>query len=112
MVSKMNEKRNSPDYKRIYKDILKRKYPHKKEECQCILEKETLSILDIITLNTTIFGLGDRDTSVFNQRHRSYNHYTIKEILSYQIKNKLNNTQLSLHFKISRNTIAKWRKMF
>ncbi|REC78109.1 helix-turn-helix domain-containing protein [Chryseobacterium elymi] len=101
-----------PDYNRIYQDILDSKYPHKKEECRTLLEKKELSLLDIIQLNDTIFGTKNMETEAFNQQHRSYDRQTIFEILDYQKKNKLSNSQLARHFKLSRNTVAKWKKMY
>lgn len=47
-----------------------------------------------------------------NQKYRSYDKATIIEILNYQKKNSLNNTQLSNHFKLSRNTVTKWKTLF
>ena len=45
-------------------------------------------------------------------KHRSYCKTTILKILDYQISHALNNTQLAQHFDVSRNTIAKWRRLF
>lgn len=104
--------RNHPNYKLIYNDIINTKHPHKKEECSSILSKKEISILDIIKLNTIIFGMKDKETNIFNQKHRSYDEKTILEILDYQTKNELNNTELANHFKLSRNTVAKWKKHF
>ncbi|PIF45674.1 hypothetical protein CLU96_2683 [Chryseobacterium sp. 52] len=101
-----------PDYKRIYNDIIAEKYPHKSADCQGILEKKELSVLDIIKLNTLIFDNKDKETKVFNNRHRSYNKSGILEILDYQKKNKLNNTEVASHFNLSRSTITKWKKLF
>lgn len=102
----------TPNYKKIYIDILDKKYPHKVEICQKILEKKILSALDIITLNKIIFGEQDKETQILNQRHRSYCENTIKEILEYQKKHNLNNTQLALEFKLSRNSVSKWKKKY
>lgn len=66
----MISKNNTPDYKHIYTDIIGKRFHHKKEECQTILEKD------------------------------------------YQKNNNLNSSQLANHFKLSRNTMAKWKKMF
>lgn len=93
-------------------DILSKKYPEKEHKCRYILEKKELSVLDIIKINEIIFGITDKEESINNQKHRSYDHSTVLEILNYQKKNKLNNSQLATHFKLSRNTIAKWRKNF
>lgn len=100
-----------PNYKHIYSDILIKKYPEKKEECNSILVKKNLSTTDIIELNQKIFGI-TKEIEKINQRHRSYNKIDILEILDYQKKNKLNNSQLANHFGLSRNTITKWKKIF
>lgn len=107
----MKVKITIPDYKRIYSDLIEEKFPDKKE-CRVILNKEKLSELDIIKLNMILFNDNNKETAVFNQMHRSYNKKTILEILQYQRKNQLNNTQLANHFKLSRNTVAKWKKIF
>ncbi|MBE4948459.1 helix-turn-helix domain-containing protein [Chryseobacterium culicis] len=101
----------NPDYKKIYEDILV-KYPTKKEQCETILSKTVFSVKDVITINNIIFPKADQETQFANQRHRSYDKTSILEILDYQTKNKLNNSELARHFKLSRNTVAKWKKQF
>ena len=88
------------NYNKIYGDIIAKKYPQKKEECLTLLQKETLSAIDIIELNQKIFGL-KKENEVTNQQHRSYSQSDILQILDYQKKHKL-----------SRNTVSKWRKIF
>lgn len=100
-----------PDYKRIFLDILQKKYPHKIEEYEALLATENLSILNIINLNESIFDK-DKESEEFNQKLRSYNKSDILQILDFQKKHNLNNTQLARHFKLSRNTVAKWKKIF
>ncbi|MDV7695543.1 helix-turn-helix domain-containing protein [Chryseobacterium soli] len=104
--------KETPDFKRIYTDLLDKKFPDKKSKCQKILSKTTLSTLDIIRLNENIFGQKDKETLVFNQQHRSYCEQSIIEILEYQKKNNYNNTQIALKFKLSRNSVAKWKKKY
>ncbi len=101
---------SSPDYKRIYIDIITRKYPEKMQLCKTILSKKKLSFLDIIRLNNLLFEKDCRKRTLFNQQHRSYDPLAISQILEYQVNNQLNNSQLAAHFKLSRNTVAKWRK--
>ncbi|WP_160139960.1 helix-turn-helix domain-containing protein [Chryseobacterium sp. c4a] len=96
-----------PDYKRLYMDILELKFPEKKEICAEVLNKEELETLDVIMLNTMIFG--DR---INNQKHKSYDQNSILEILDYQKKNPCSNKDLSLLFRISRNTITKWKRIY
>ncbi|MGC4129685.1 MAG: helix-turn-helix domain-containing protein [Bergeyella sp.] len=105
-------KNNQPNYKAIYTDILCTKFPDKMPECFSLLRKKELSVIDIIELNVKIFGIQDKETFEANQKHRSYGESDIIQILNYQKKNQLNNIELARHFKLSRNTVAKWKKMF
>nr|WP_279324438.1 helix-turn-helix domain-containing protein [Chryseobacterium pyrolae] len=101
-----------PNYIKIYSDIIHKKFPEKMDQCKNILQKENLSVLDILELNKKIFGNSELDTEKFNQRHRAYNETAIKQILDYQSKNKCNNTELAKYFKLSRNTVTRWKKLF
>lgn len=101
-----------PNYKLIYEDMIAKKYAHKKADCSSILNKSTLSVMDVIKINKIISDNSDEATSVFNQKLRSYDKSTVLEILDYQKINKLNNKQAAIKFKTSRNTISKWKKMF
>ena len=99
------------NYQQIFRDILDTKYPEKKKVCIPLLQKENLSAMDIVKINTEIFGIS-RENETSNQKHRSYHKSDILKILNYQKKHKFNNSQLARHFKLSRNTVAKWKKMF
>lgn len=99
------------NYRQIFIDILDSRFPEKKQNFLPLLQKQNLSVIDILNIHKKIFGIS-KETESSNQRHRSYNKSDILQILDYQQKHKLNNSQLAKHFKISRNTIAKWRKMF
>ncbi|KMQ58452.1 hypothetical protein ACM46_22385 [Chryseobacterium angstadtii] len=102
----------APDYVRIYRDIIQMNYPEKEILTRDILNKKSkLTFLEVVKLNTIIFG-SITNGSIENQKHRSYNKKTIHYILEYQIKNNLNNMQTAQHFKMSRNTISKWKKLF
>ena len=100
-----------PNYKKIYWDLIVRKIPERLNEFENYFVKKQLSVLDIIKLNNKLFSCPDRKTKEFNGRHLSYDKNTIKEILDYQVKYSLNNSQMEREFNISRNTIAKWKKM-
>lgn len=102
----------SPNYKKIFEDIIKYQHPLKADACERILKKESLTGMDVITLNNLIFGSQSNWESIrFNQKHRSYDRQSIVQILDYQKKNNLNNTQIALKYKLSRNTVAKWKKL-
>ena len=97
----------APDYKRIYLDIIKKKFPHKKGECAAFFQKENLIAIDIINVNKQLF-----DDDKLNKQHRSYSENDILYILNYQKKESLNNIQVANHFELSRNTVSKWRKLY
>jgi len=87
------------------------KYPEKQVYCENLLSKEELSELDVILLDE-ILCESNKDEKNLNAKHRSYDKHSIFKILEYQKKTGLNNIQLARHFKLSRNTIAKWKRMF
>lgn len=103
----------SPNYKQIYLDIIAEKYPEKMYNSK-INEKvnNLVTILDIISLNDLIFEKRNLNIENRNQKLRSYDKKSILAILDYQKKNSLNNSQLSKHYKLSRNSINKWKKIF
>lgn len=103
--------RNLPDYKKIYVDMITMKYPDKMYLCENILRKEQISVLDVIHINNLLES-SNEEARRFNQKLKSYDRTTIFEILDYQTRHKLNNSEIARHFKLSRNTITKWRKMF
>lgn len=103
---------NIPDYKRIYTDLINERHPDKKEALKAILSKENLSVLDIITCSNLLTDNTDKSAFAFNQKHRCFDHQSIMEILNYQKKYGYNNAQVARHFKLSRNTITKWKKKF
>ncbi|WP_353145351.1 helix-turn-helix domain-containing protein [Chryseobacterium sp.] len=104
-------KKLTPNYKILFEDIINKKFPEKKKECLPILKKQKLSVVDIIKLNEKIFESHTKTIGP-NQKFRSYGKSDILQILDYQKKHKLNNIQLAKYFKLSRNTVAKWKKIF
>ncbi|OCA76614.1 transposase [Chryseobacterium contaminans] len=108
MDNEIQRRKIIPDYERIYSDIINQQYPDKVSEYRDLLSKDNMSSLYILELDTKIFGNSDK----VSRKHRSYTKKDILEILDYQKKHKLNNIQLANHFNLSRNSIAKWKKMF
>ena len=100
----------SIDYKRIFCDLLAKKHPERLPEFQDILNKDSLDELDVLTISEKISATKKAKSE--NGKYRSYNKSTILKILDYQKTNQLNNSQLAKHFNLSRNTVAKWKKMF
>lgn len=67
---------------------------------------------DIIRLDHLIFNDSSQDSIRFNQRHKSYDKETILYVIKYQKDNNLNNSATAQYFNISRNTLAKWKKIY
>lgn len=106
-----NTMENIPDYKRIYTDIINEKYPEKKDTFKIILSKNKLSLFDVINCNRMLVDREDESTFIFNQKLHSFGPQSILEILDYQKRHRCTNTELARHFKLSRNTITKWKKL-
>lgn len=100
-----------PNYKKIFSDLIEMKYPYKKKECTPILNKVKLSQFDVLKLSNIISENQIEANNRFNQRHKSYNHESIQEILKYQEEYNLNDTETALYFKMSRNTLKKWKAL-
>ncbi len=100
-----------PDYKQIYMDILDKKFPERKADAYVLLKKENLSVMDILKLNQLVFNIKDKGNNA-NQKHRSYSKSDILQILDFQRKHNLNNSELAEYFKLSRNTVTKWKRIY
>lgn len=106
-------KMERPDYNRIYLDILKIKFPEMLPEYEKLLiDGKELSVLEVVKLNEAIFGTRSKVEQRQNQKYKSYDKTTIIQILEYQKSNRLNNTQLAACFRLSRNTVTAWKKLF
>ncbi|MCT2409950.1 helix-turn-helix domain-containing protein [Chryseobacterium antibioticum] len=102
-----------PDFKLIYTDIINEKFPEKINDPLIRNKLNALNTaVDVLKFNILVFGESEYPILFKNQRLRSYDEASIREILNYQSKNKLTNTETGNHFKISRNTIARWRSFF
>ncbi|PWN57947.1 helix-turn-helix domain-containing protein [Chryseobacterium viscerum] len=103
--------KHTPNYRKIYEDMISKKYPEKADACKSILSKEMLKVIDVITLNNIIVGFNEHQIET-NQKLKSYDKDTIFDILLYQKKHRLNNVQTAKHFNLSRNTLTSWKKNF
>ncbi|MCT2409130.1 helix-turn-helix domain-containing protein [Chryseobacterium antibioticum] len=95
----------TPNYQKIYEDLIK----FKGLEDHMTVPKLERSI-DIIKFNKLISK--QTVNEIVTQQGRSYDEDSILELLHYQIKYEMSNTQLALEFKLSRNTVARWKKIY
>lgn len=98
----------TPNYKRIYTDLIEMKYPEKKPLIIKFLNKKEILAIDVITINRILFKDAQDSISHFN----SYSKTDILYFLDYKKKFSLNNSQMSRKFGMSRNTLNKWEKLF
>lgn len=105
--------RRKPLYYKLYADMIKDKYPEKKEQCIGYLERTDWTALDVISINNILFGKGqDRTDIAIDMKHRSYDPDSIHKILNDQQKSKMTNKEIAYKYGLSRNTIAKWKRLF
>lgn len=101
-----------PNYGIIFKDIIAQKEGldiNKKEELNNYADSIKTS-LQVIQMEEKL-SKTNKDKNKINQSLKAYDKESIKKILKYQEEHKLTNTQLSIEFKCSRNSIAKWKKL-
>lgn len=104
---------NRPNYRKLYADMIRDKYPEKVSECASCFEKEEWTALDVIRINEKLFGSQKRKSDLkVDRAHRAYDIASIRDILAHQRKDRLNNKQLAVEYGLSRNTVAKWKKLF
>lgn len=108
MAKQVQTINTGPDYKRIYHDFINSKCPDKLKYVKRYLSKERMSLSDVLKVNNIIFS----DRLSENQKFKSYDKAAIFEMLIYQKKHKLNNSQLARHFRLSRNTVTRWKRIF
>ncbi|MDC8106752.1 MULTISPECIES: helix-turn-helix domain-containing protein [Chryseobacterium] len=101
-----------PNYSKIYHDMLRLEHPDKLEEPKI---KELLKRLntsdDVLKFNERIFEQS-KESSKNNQKLKTYDKKTMLKLLQYQKKHGFSTSYMSKKYKISRTTIAKWKKNF
>lgn len=101
-----------PNYNKIYHDMLRLEHPDKLEEPKI---KELLKRLntsdDVLKFNERIFEQS-KESSKNNQKLKTYDKKTMLKLLQYQKKHGFSTSYMSKKYKISRTTIAKWKKNF
>lgn len=101
-----------PNYNKIYQDMLKLEYPDKLKEPKI---KELLKKLntseDVLKLNEKLFEQS-KESSQNNQKLKTYDKKTMLKLLQYQKKHGFSTSYMSKKYRISRTTIAKWKKNF
>ena len=101
-----------PNYTKIYRDMLKERNPEKLEDPKVQrLIKNLKTTEDILKFNDLVFE-SSKESLRNNQKLKTYDKKTMLKLLQYQEKHGLSTIYMSKKYKISRTTIAKWKKTF
>jgi len=100
-----------PNYSKIYHDLLQAEHPEKlKDEKVLELLKNLNTSDEVIKFNEKIFKQS-KESQENNQKLRTYDKETMLKILMYQKQHGFSTNYISKKYKISRTTIAKWKKI-
>lgn len=101
-----------PNYTKIYEDMLKQDYPDKLKDPKIVtLLKKLNTTEDVLKFNDKLFEQS-RESQQNNQKLKTYDKKTMIKLLQYQKKHEFSTSYMSRKYKISRTTLAKWKKMF
>lgn len=96
------------NYSLIFEDMLRQKgLPVNEAQLKAVAS--TGKNIDVLKVNESLL---DKSTTKEDARLRSYTEMDIHYILQYKKENHLNITQTATHFKMSRNTLAKWIRLY
>ena len=96
-----------PNYQKIYQHNIQKKFPEKAVQTKSLL-KEDMTSLDVIKISNVL----NSNVDSYNQKHKSYDLDSILKILEFQKLHNLTNILVAEKFRISRNSIAKWKKIY
>jgi len=100
-----------PNYSKIYHDLLLAEHPEKLKDSKVTELLQNLNTSDeVIRFNEKIFKQS-KESLENNQKLRTYDRETMLKILSYQKQHGFSSNYISKKYKISRTTIAKWKKI-
>lgn len=69
-----------------------------------------MSIIGVLRFNKLLFG-NESIQNKTNNQYKAYDLDTVVYILEYQKEFNLSNTEISIMFSVSRNTITRWKKL-
>lgn len=70
-----------------------------------------MSIIGVLRFNKLLFG-NESIQNKTNNQYKAYDLDTVVYILEYQKEFNLSNTEISIMFSVSRNTITRWKKLY
>lgn len=101
-----------PNYTKIYQDMLRLEHPEKLKDPKIQeLLKNLNSSEDVLNFNERLFKQS-KEAQKNNQQLKTYDKKTMLKLLQYQKKHEFSTSYMSRKYKISRTTLAKWKKTF
>lgn len=111
VITKSSNMKIRPNYSKIYHDLLLAEYPEKLKDVKVKQLLQNLNTSDeVIKFNEKLFKQS-KESSENNQKLRTYDKATMLKILNYQKQHGFSSNYISKKYKISRTTIAKWKKI-
>lgn len=100
-----------PNYSKIYHDLLLTEHPEKLKDVKIKELLQNLNTSDeVIKFNEKLFAQS-KESIENNQKLRTYDKETMLKILNYQKQHGFSSNYISKKYKISRTTLAKWKKI-
>lgn len=96
-----------PNYHKIYEDILKSKGLNLNRPMP-----EFDKNIEVIKFNNSISDNKNDENFKENQLSKAYDEKSILEILQYQKKHQISNSELAKIYNLSRNTVARWKRFY
>ena len=100
---------NGPDYAKIFRDMAAKRNI---DTTAALPQKKSYSSIDVININEKLFAKQTKESFAFNQKHRAYDKKTIELLLTYQHRHELSNSEMARLFKLSRNTLSRWKAKY
>ncbi|MCW3159994.1 helix-turn-helix domain-containing protein [Chryseobacterium oryctis] len=101
-----------PNYNKIYQDMLRLEHPDKLKDPKILkMLKKLDTTEEVLKFNDKIFKRS-KESERNNQKLKTYDKKTMLKLLEYQQKHGFSTSYMSKKYKISRTTIAKWKKTF
>lgn len=100
-----------PNYSKIYHDLLLEEHPEKLKDVKIKDLLQNLNTSDeVIKFNEKLFKQS-KESLENNQKLRTYDKETMLKVLMYQKQHGLSSNYMSKKHKMSRTTLAKWKKI-
>lgn len=98
---------NKPNYAKLYLDMAAYYNIALSTDLQLAISK-MVNTVDVLRVNKTIF----QSSAYSLQQGNAYQEADVLQILKFKREYKLSNSATALHFKMSRNTISRWEKLY